>query len=208
MKRRILEVKTWLNSGNVVFSCEEADAAALADRIERMMQCEFGLDIPVFVILQEELADILRHAPDWWGTENQEIYDNLVFLLPPVTFQEVYHEIGAPKEGLEQIQEYRSAVFWSFSRKEYQKTNWWPKTARRGYWLEADNQNREYRPENRLYVNASCRRSARCLDVLSFLPFGIMRSYPGFCRRKQLEYNPGLTHRRRAGHPASQQAHE
>ena len=52
-----------------------------------------------------------------------------------------------------------------------------------------------------MYVNASCRRSARCLDVLSFLPFGIMRSYPGFCRRKQLEYNPGLTHRRRAGHP-------
>ena len=52
-----------------------------------------------------------------------------------------------------------------------------------------------------MYVNASGRQSARCLDVLSFLPFGIMRSYPGFCRRKQLEYNPGLTHRRRAGHP-------
>ena len=52
-----------------------------------------------------------------------------------------------------------------------------------------------------MYVNASCRRSARCLDVLSFLPFGIMRSYPGFCRSKQLEYNPGLTHRCRAGHP-------
>lgn len=86
MKRPVLEVKTWLNSGNVVFSCEEADAAALADRIERMMQCEFGLDIPVFVILQEELVDILRHAPDWWGTENQEIYDNLVFLLPACNF--------------------------------------------------------------------------------------------------------------------------
>ena len=81
-----LEVKTWLNSGNVVFSCEEADAAALADRIERMMQCEFGLDIPVYVILQKELADILRHAPDWWGMENQEVYDNLIFILPPVTF--------------------------------------------------------------------------------------------------------------------------
>ena len=125
-----MEVKTCLNSGNVVFSCEEADAAALADRIERMMQCEFGLDIPVFVILQEELADILRHAPDWWGTENQEIYDNLIFILPPATFPDVYQEIGAPKEGLEQIQAYQSAVFWSFSRKDYQKTNWWPRTAR------------------------------------------------------------------------------
>lgn len=124
-----LDVKTWLNSGNVVFSCDEADAAALADRIERMMQCEFGLDIPVFVILQEELADILRHAPEWWGTENKGIYDDLIFVLPPAAFPEVYHEIGAPKEGLEQIQEYGSAVFWSFSRKDYQKTNWWPKTA-------------------------------------------------------------------------------
>jgi hypothetical protein len=30
---------------------------------------------------------------------------------------------------LDQIKEYKNAVFWSFSRKDYQKTNWWPKTA-------------------------------------------------------------------------------
>ena len=125
-----IEVKTCLNSGNVIFSGEEADVTALTGRIERMMQREFDLDIPVFIIPQEALADILRQAPDWWGTENKEIYDNLIFILPPATFPDVYHEIGAPKEGLEQIQEYRSAVFWSFSRKDYQKTNWWPKTAR------------------------------------------------------------------------------
>ena len=123
------EVKTWLNSGNVIFSSADGNVTALTDRAERMMQREFGLDIPVFIIPQEELADILRHAPEWWGTENKEIYDDLIFVLPPAAFPEVYHEIGAPKEGLEQIQEYGSAVFWSFSRKDYQKTNWWPKTA-------------------------------------------------------------------------------
>ena len=64
------EVKTYLNSGNVVFSCADADAAELTGRIERMIRHEFGLDIPVFIILQEELADILLHAPVWWGTEN------------------------------------------------------------------------------------------------------------------------------------------
>ena len=125
-----MEVKTCLNSGNVIFSCKNTEAAELVNRIERMIQHQFSLNIPVFVIPQEELADILRHAPDWWGTENQEIYDNLIFILPPATFPDVYYEIGAPKEGLEQIQEYQSVVFWSFSRKEYQKTNWWPKTAR------------------------------------------------------------------------------
>ena len=124
-----MEVKTCLNSGNVIFSCKDTDAAELVNRIERMIQHQFSLNIPVFVIPQEELADILRHAPDWWGTENQEIYDNLIFILPPATFPDVYYEIGAPKEGLEQIQEYKAAVFWSFSRKNYQKTNWWPRTA-------------------------------------------------------------------------------
>ena len=126
----VMEVKTCLNSGNVIFSGDEADVTALTDQVERIIQREFGLDIPVFIIPQEELADILHHAPDWWGTENKEIYDNLIFILPPATFQGIYHEIGAPKEGLEQIQEYQSVVFWSFSRKDYQKTNWWPKAAR------------------------------------------------------------------------------
>lgn len=123
------DVRTWLNSGNVVFSGEEAEPAALTGQIEGMIQRRFGLEIPVFVLPQEELADTLRHAPDWWGTEDPEVYDNLIFILPPASFQDVYREIGAPKEGLEQIRDYGSAVFWSFDRKKYQKTNWWPKTA-------------------------------------------------------------------------------
>ena len=124
-----MDVKTCLNSGNVIFSGEEMDASALISRIERMIQRQFGLDIPVFVLPQEDLAEILRHTPDWWGTENREIYDNLIFILPPAAFPDVFREIGEPKEGLEQIQAYKNAVFWSFSRKDYQKTNWWPKTA-------------------------------------------------------------------------------
>ena len=118
-----MDVKTCLNIWNVIFSGEETDASALTSRIERMIQRQFGLDIPVFVLPQEDLAEILHHAPDWWGTENREIYDNLIFILPPAAFPEIYREIGEPKEGLEQIQAYKTAVFWSFSRKDYQKTN-------------------------------------------------------------------------------------
>ncbi len=91
-------VKTYLNSGNVVFS-------------------------------SEELEDILQHAPDWWDDENKDIYDNLIFILPPLTFTDVLREIREPKEGLERVMDYKNAVFWSFVRKDYQKTNWWSKTA-------------------------------------------------------------------------------
>lgn len=124
-----MDVKTCLNSGNVIFSGVDADVVELTDRIERMIQSQFNLHIPVFAILREDLVDILQHAPDWWGTADKEIYDNLIFIMPPANFQDVYDEIGEPKEGLEKIQEYKSAVFWSFSRKNYQKTNWWAKTA-------------------------------------------------------------------------------
>ena len=123
------EVKTYLNSGNVIFSSDEANTIKTTRRIEEMIKNQFRLDIPVFVISKEGLEDILYHAPDWWGDESKAIYDNLIFIMPPATFKDVYSEIGKPKEGLEKIEEYKETVFWSFSRKDYQKTNWWSKTA-------------------------------------------------------------------------------
>ena len=122
------DVRTYLNSGNVMFSCREDDITGITKRIEKMIGDVFELDIPVFVIKTEELKDIVRHAPEWWGTDDKKIYDNLIFIMPPTTFTEVYEAIGEPKEGLEQIMEYDNAVFWSFDLKDHRKTNWWPKT--------------------------------------------------------------------------------
>lgn len=42
-------------------------------------------------------------------------------MIPLVTFKEVFEEIGEAKEGLEKIQNYKDVIFWSFSRKDYQK---------------------------------------------------------------------------------------
>lgn len=122
-------VKTYLNSGNVVFSSDEADTGKLADRIESLIREQFDLEIPVFVMTKSALEDILCHAPDWWGGADKAIYDKLIFMLPPTTFDDVFAEIGEPKAGMEQIQPYKNAIFWSFSRKDYRKTNWWSKTA-------------------------------------------------------------------------------
>lgn len=123
------EVRTYLNSGNVIFSSDIDEIVKLTEQIETMIKNRFALNIPVFVILRDELEDILRNAPEWWGQENKEIYDNLIFILPPAAFADVYSEIGEPKDELEKIRNYKEAIFWSFSRKDYQKTNWWSKTA-------------------------------------------------------------------------------
>ena len=97
-----------------------------------MIQSEFLLEIPVFVILQNDLQALLRQAPGWWGTERKERYDNLIFVLPPATAGRIAEQIGEPTGGLEQIELCGNAVFWSFDRKQYAKANWWKKTAARG----------------------------------------------------------------------------
>ena len=124
------EVKTYLNSGNVIFSSDKNNIKSITKQIVTIIKKQFSLDIPIFVIEKEELEDILRNAPDWWGNKDKEIYDNLIFIMPPTTFVDVFSEIGEAKEKLEKILNYKEAIFWSFSRKNYQKTNWWPKTAR------------------------------------------------------------------------------
>ena len=72
-------------------------------QIETMIKKQFQLDIPVFVISKEAFESILHNVPDWWGNENKEIYDNLIFIMLPATFADVFNEIGEPKEGLEQL---------------------------------------------------------------------------------------------------------
>lgn len=123
------DVCTWLNSGNVVFSSDEADRGALSGAIQRMIQDKFALDIPVFILTQKALQDGLDHAPDWWGGADQAIYDNLIFLAPTLSYEAFRDAMGAPRAEYEQAHHYKDMVFWSFSRKDYQKTRWWSQTA-------------------------------------------------------------------------------
>ena len=126
------DVLTYLNSGNVVFSVCEQDESVLADTIRAMIRDRLGLDIPVFVILQEQLETLLGKAPDWWGTSGKARYDNLIFVMPPAAAEHIAEKIGEPTKELEQVWICENAIFWSFDRKKYAKANWWKKTASAG----------------------------------------------------------------------------
>ena len=126
------EVSTYLNSGNIIFSDDETDTIVLADKIKTLIQEKFSLDIPVFVITQSELKTLLIKAPDWWGTDNKDIYDNLIFAISPHKIETVAEKIGEPTAELEKVEICGNAAFWSFDRKQYAKANWWKKTAAAG----------------------------------------------------------------------------
>ncbi len=139
-------VKTVLNSGNVIFesldeknagnaegteNCENANRLKnlFAAEIAQFIEEKFNISIPVMVLLQCEVEDILQHAPAWWGSGSKEIYDNLIFILPGFSFSEVSAELGEINAEVEQIENYKNVVFWSFSLKNYRKSAWYFKTA-------------------------------------------------------------------------------
>lgn len=131
-RMKFSDVSTCLNSGNVLFSSDGDDIKELKAEIEEMIWHQFGLQIPVHIISQEDLADILSHAPAWWGTKNKDKYDNLIFIITSDTTETICDMIGQPSDGLETIEVYRNSIFWTFDRKSYQKCNWWKKTAQEG----------------------------------------------------------------------------
>ena len=123
------EVSTYLNSGNVIFSCGESEPKKI---IEDLIKEKFELEIPSFVIEMDALKEILENAPDWWNSGDKEKYDNLIFILSGNTPEEICQLVGEPSGELEQIQIYKNVIFWTFDRAKYQKCNWWKRTAAAG----------------------------------------------------------------------------
>ena len=122
-------VTTYLNSGNVIFESSIDNKETIMKDINKIINDKFNLEIPVFIMTTTELVDVLKHNPDWWGTDNKEIYDNLIFIIPPTKYNEVYNTIGEPSKDIEKIEEYNNYIFWSFDLNKYKKANWWIKTA-------------------------------------------------------------------------------
>ena len=122
-------VFTYLNSGNVIFESNIDNKENIMQDIHRIIKIKFNLEIPIFILTQLELENILSNQPKWWGTDNKDIYDNIIFIIPPFKYEDVYKAIGDPKEDIEKVKEYNNVIFWSYDLKNYRKSNWLVKTA-------------------------------------------------------------------------------
>jgi len=124
-------VKTLLNSGNIVVDSDMSQKQVV-EMVHSLIENRFGLDIPVFVTSSDQIKDALEHAPKWWGTDNKEIYDNLIFVFPQSTGKEIAESIGEATKDIEQVEVYQNVIYWSFILGKHSKANWWKKTAMDG----------------------------------------------------------------------------
>ncbi|MEO1770173.1 DUF1697 domain-containing protein [Candidatus Enterococcus ferrettii] len=117
------EVVTYINSGNVVFSSECQDKNELIEQCEAVIAAEFALTIPVNIVSADELAETLSHAPNWWDDDKESIH-YAIFLIPPISVEEVFTAVGEIKPEYEKIAHHDRVIFWSASAKTFSKSRW------------------------------------------------------------------------------------
>ncbi|HEY1621664.1 MAG TPA: DUF1697 domain-containing protein [Streptosporangiaceae bacterium] len=80
------EIVTYIQSGNVVWTSEETDAAAMADGLAGAIQDRLGLRPGVVVLSRDELAEVIAANP--YPDEDNPKYLHAVFRREPWTPQD------------------------------------------------------------------------------------------------------------------------
>jgi uncharacterized protein (DUF1697 family) len=75
-----LNVKTYIQSGNVVFQSEATDENLLAQNIGETITAKFGFDVPVLVRNVAEWSEILAKNPFLQDKNKEEAFFHITFL--------------------------------------------------------------------------------------------------------------------------------
>jgi uncharacterized protein (DUF1697 family) len=109
-------VRTYINSGNVVFSTDVVDRERLRESLREAIRERSGLDLDLQVRGADEFGAIVAAIPPYW-TNDDSMKCDVVFLQPDVDHQGILEEL-APRPGIEDARYVPGAVIWRVDRKD------------------------------------------------------------------------------------------
>jgi uncharacterized protein (DUF1697 family) len=94
------EVRTYVQSGNVVFQSERKSPAELTRTIEAKIQRDFGFTVPVLIKTSKELAQIVRANPllRVKGIDVSKLHVTFLSDAPPKTAARVLEDLATTRE--------------------------------------------------------------------------------------------------------------
>jgi uncharacterized protein (DUF1697 family) len=117
----LMHVRTYIQSGNVVFESTQKNADKLVGLIEKTIRKRWKVDVPTAVFSKSEWSDILKSAPKTWGKDVSWKH-NLIVLLKPYNMQEVIDAIGILKPDIETLVPGKGVLYQSMSLELYGRT--------------------------------------------------------------------------------------
>lgn len=74
------DVRTYVQSGNVIFSGKNQEEAVLEQQISEQIKKDFGFDVPVIVTSADSLAQIIMNNPFLGQTDKDRSFLHVTFL--------------------------------------------------------------------------------------------------------------------------------
>ena len=96
-KMKFSDIKTYIQSGNVLFKDYENNKLKLAKRIEKTLLNEFKDGIKVTILTFSEIEDILNNIPNDFGKDNKKYKYDILFLIEPITKEGIMEKIKTIK---------------------------------------------------------------------------------------------------------------
>ena len=94
----LTKVKTYINSGNVIFETEDKDKKKLTEQIGKAIEKRFGFVIKIVLVSKAQLDKIVDGAPSSWKKgEGLKCY--VSFIIEPTTVEKALKDIDV-KEGV------------------------------------------------------------------------------------------------------------
>jgi uncharacterized protein (DUF1697 family) len=114
------DVRTFINSGNVVFSTKLRSRARLTSLLEKAIEKRFGFAVDVLVVSEATLRDIVAAIPAKW-TNDGTMKCDVLFLWDDVDRPSILDELEVKSE-IETVRYTPGAVIWSIDRKNVNKS--------------------------------------------------------------------------------------
>jgi uncharacterized protein (DUF1697 family) len=105
------DVRTYLQSGNVLFTAHPENGAELEDALERMLRQRFDVSILTVVRSRDEFAETIASAPRDHGSK--ELRSEVFFLKHPLTAEEVLARMPGLREGVDSVAPGPGALYFS-----------------------------------------------------------------------------------------------
>jgi uncharacterized protein (DUF1697 family) len=114
------DVRTYIQSGNVLFTTERTDGPELEDDVERMLEARFHFPILVVLRSRDELAATIAAAPANHGSG--DLRSDAFFLKHPLTAEAAYAELPELREGVDAVAPGPGAIYFSRVAAQASKT--------------------------------------------------------------------------------------
>ena len=109
-------VRTYIQSGNIVFRAPEGETGQLTERVESGLSERFSYAARAIVLSHAGYRAALGAAPAAWG-EDDAYRHNALFTLAGTTPEDVLAGLPPVKEELETVAAGPGVIFWSAEKK-------------------------------------------------------------------------------------------